>query len=300
MEQIEHLEKTLITAKAKKEVRLIKPTDYMLVKYKLLDAQANKDREEALYQKSLAKLNFLLKENKSFKVDFPTIKEDILFEASLVSSKLESLKKELSASEYALQANYWEYFPKINLEIGVSKRWHFNKPLENSIGLSLTMPIFGGFDRLSRIVWQKSEINVKKISYEQEINNVETDITVYKQELELAKKSRENFKQALDLAENILTTSKRLFEVSQIDSLELVMAHNNFLTANKAYLQACITIEKILNSGLIPDQQKKYFTNRFHGEKSSYNKYLELYMTFIVAIDGPAGIKPWAPLPMPR
>ena len=250
LEQIQDLEKSLAIAKAKKALSIIKPTDYLTTKLQLLQALANKNEQESLYEKSLSKLKLLLKEDKNFKLQSPEIKQDMFFEFDLLTPKLEGLKKDLDASKYALQSSYWEYFPKINLELTSEKKWPLNltnsKPLESSVGLSLSMPLFGGFDRVSRIIWQKSEVAIKKVVYEQEINNVNNSIILHKKELELAIKSKNDFKKAFDLAKDILTTSKRLFELSQIDNLEMISAHNNFLTANKAYLQACITIEKIL------------------------------------------------------
>ena len=140
------------------------------------------------------------------------------------------------------------YLPKLDAfatHLQLAQRDNFNF-LEGSepwfpstyAGLSLSVPIFSGFQKSARV--QKAKIDLKKIQNQQDALQQQIRLQVsrsrrtYNNALERARKQQQN----LDLAQKIYEQSKVKYEEGVGSSLELTTAQNQLFEAQTAYINA--------------------------------------------------------------
>ncbi len=82
-----------------------------------------------------------------------------------------------------------------------------------------------------------------------------------------------NYKRAADLYHNHFDENRFL------DSLVVLETFHRTFKDNTIDSDLEVTVKRLINSGLIPNDQKKYFESIHLREKPNYQKYLELYLT---------------------
>lgn len=177
----------------------------------------------------------------------------------LVDTALENrsdLKREelnIQSLEYQLKATRGSLYPSLNLSGSVGSRYSdgipldfqdqfFDQNIQRSIGLSLSIPIFGNLDRRTNV--QSQQINYKnaKLNLEntelqvvQEVNQAYNDYRSYIQQLESSEK-------ALQAAERSYLTQKERYEVGAGTLIELSDANAQYVEAQANRAQALFRV----------------------------------------------------------
>ena len=181
-----------------------------------------------------------------------------LYEFQLMQKKLQlaEQQKKLAKDGYlptlALSANwaYTAYTDKFKnwFHSGESNHWYQS----NSIGLSLRVPVFDGFEKRSKIRKAQADIDNAKLSYENLLKNMQTQ---YANAINDLANNRRNFnkqRENYQLAEDIYgVTVDRYREgiVSMVEVLQDEMsmsdAQNNYLTANYNFKISNLNVLKL-------------------------------------------------------
>ena len=151
----------------------------------------------------------------------------------------------------------WTYAPTISGNYTYTykiKTSGFDMSPNHSAGLTMSIPIFSGLQRLSLV-------RQAKITHEQTLVNMDLlDDNLRLQDEQLKydlKNAMENYKlqkENIDVATRVLQNYQNKFQQGAISSLDLTQANDNYLTAESNYtdailtlLQAQVSIEKLYN-----------------------------------------------------
>ena len=151
----------------------------------------------------------------------------------------------------------WTYAPTISGNYMYTykiKTSGFDMSPNHSAGLTMSIPIFSGLQRLSLV-------RQAKITHEQTLVNMDLlDDNLRLQDEQLKydlKNAMENYKlqkENIDVATRVLQNYQNKFQQGAISSLDLTQANDNYLTAESNYtdailtlLQAQVSIEKLYN-----------------------------------------------------
>lgn len=122
-------------------------------------------------------------------------------------------------------------------------------------GLSMNIPIFSSGMRNARVEQTRVELEKSKIQLIQLDEALQLQVYISKSELTNAINTFENQKEALVLAESIQRKTMVKYKEGVISSIELSMAHNQYLSAQGNYIAAVFnllsakaSLEKILKN----------------------------------------------------
>ena len=172
----------------------------------------------------------------------------LLMEEGSSRVELEQVATQITLARLDLQNNHSQYMPKIDL-LGNARRSGAGNELgtvfsndnwfgSSLIGLSLSVPIFDGFSKESRI--QKNRVQLNQL--ENQRNFLQES---FKSELLVAKANLRNDLHVLKVQEENLQLAKEVFEIARIkynegvgSNLEVVEADASLITAEVNYLGA--------------------------------------------------------------
>ncbi|HEX3072845.1 MAG TPA: TolC family protein [Ignavibacteriales bacterium] len=108
--------------------------------------------------------------------------------------------------------------------------------------LTLSVPIFSGFSRLSQVSQAQVNIDITK----EKINNIEqaikTDVSNYTTNYLNALSSLQNEKDNMDLAQSVYNDTQTQYQQGSSSSLDLITAEASYLTAQTTYLKKLLTL----------------------------------------------------------
>ncbi|HEX6982008.1 MAG TPA: TolC family protein [Balneolaceae bacterium] len=164
-------------------------------------------------------------------------------------SDLERERLNIESLEYQLKTIKGSLYPSLSLSASILSRYNYPNDvsfndqffLENvnrSIGLSLSIPIFNGFDRRLNIQAQKINYKNAKLALEntrlqviQDVNQAYSDYQSILKQIEAAEK-------ALQAAERSYITQKQRYEVGAGTLIELSEANAQYVQAQADYTSA--------------------------------------------------------------
>lgn len=151
----------------------------------------------------------------------------------------------------------WSFAPTISGSYAYTykiKKAGFDMSPNHAAGLTMSIPVFSGLQRLS-------QVKQAKIEYERTLLNrdlLKDNLNLQNEQLKFdLKNAMENYalqKENIEVASKVLNNYQIKYEQGTISSLDLTQANDNYLTAESNYtnailtlLQAQVSIEKLYN-----------------------------------------------------
>ena len=151
----------------------------------------------------------------------------------------------------------WSFAPTISGSYAYTykiKKAGFDMSPNHAAGLTMSIPVFSGLQRLS-------QVKQAKIEYERTLLNrdlLKDNLNLQNEQLKFdLKNAMENYalqKENIEVASKVLNNYQIKYEQGAISSLDLTQANDNYLTAESNYtnailtlLQAQVSIEKLYN-----------------------------------------------------
>lgn len=151
----------------------------------------------------------------------------------------------------------WSFAPTISGSYAYTykiKKAGFDMSPNHSAGLTMSIPVFSGLQRLS-------QVKQAKIEYERTLLNrdlLKDNLNLQNEQLKFdLKNAMENYalqKENIEVASKVLNNYQIKYEQGAVSSLDLTQANDNYLTAESNYtnailtlLQAQVSIEKLYN-----------------------------------------------------
>jgi len=178
----------------------------------------------------------------------------LLAEESGSRIELEQVATQINLAQLDLKNNLSQYMPKIDFQ-GNARRSGAGNELErvfngnnwfgsSLIGVSLSVPIFDGFSKASRIQKNRVQLN--------QLENQRTYLQEsFKSELYMAKANLRNDLQVLTVQEENLQLAKEVFEIARIKYNEGVGSNLEVVEADASLIAAEINYLGALYDGLI-------------------------------------------------
>jgi outer membrane protein len=113
----------------------------------------------------------------------------------------------------------------------------WNQNFRQSVGISLTVPIFSGWSL--RGAWEQSKLNTRNLELQREADNQTLKQNIY-QAYNAAVVALEKFnasKKTVDASQRTYDFSKKRYDVGMIGTFELITNQNNLFTAKLQYVQ---------------------------------------------------------------
>jgi outer membrane protein TolC len=116
--------------------------------------------------------------------------------------------------------------------------WYEN----SSIGLSLNIPIFSGFQRISRL--QQSKLNIMEAEDNLKLTeqSIKVEVSNYEIQYHNALDNIKNEKENLTLAESVYNNTQLEFQQGTASSLDLVQAESAFREAQNTYFNKLLNL----------------------------------------------------------
>jgi len=111
----------------------------------------------------------------------------------------------------------------------------FNNNFGQSIGLSISVPIFNGWS--AKANYKRSKINIRNIEYQQKLDNQTLKQNIYQayNAAFVALKKLASSKQAVESAQKTYDFTLLRYNVGMLETLELITNQNNLFTAKLQY-----------------------------------------------------------------
>jgi len=152
-----------------------------------------------------------------------------------------SKKTNLAASQPSLSFygnyNYTAMQQKFNFFDG-GKSWYPS----SSIGINLTIPIFDGLQRRSRVT--QSTLNIKKAEENLLLTeqSIKVDISNYEIKYKNAISNIESEKENLDLAESVYKNTQLDYQQGAASTLDLIQAETSYMVAQNTYFNKLLDL----------------------------------------------------------
>ncbi|PXZ44620.1 TolC family protein [Sanguibacteroides justesenii] len=195
-------------------------------------------------------LTVFLDENKARQLSETTFDIQKNPEFQIMQTQTELNKKMLGLEK-------WSYAPTISGSYTFNHKLlkpEFDMSAKHSASLTMTIPIFSGFERKSKVAQAKIQLdqtNINKSLLEDQLNLQDEQL---KFELRNAIENYNLQKENIDVAGRVLANYQRKYEFGAVSSLDLTQANNNYLQAENNYtnavltlLQAQLNIERLYN-----------------------------------------------------
>lgn len=159
-------------------------------------------------------------------------------EFQLMNSQAELSKKMLGLER-------WAYAPTISGTYGYNHKImksDFDMSPKHSAGITMTVPIFSGLQRKSKVEQAKIELEQTSINKSLLEDQLRLNDSQYKFEL---KNATENYllqNDNVEVARRVLQNIQHKYEQGAVSSLDLTQANTNYLQAESDYTEACLTL----------------------------------------------------------
>lgn len=158
------------------------------------------------------------------------------------------IKTQVSLSEKNVDMNKWAYTPTLYGYYTYTEKFlstSFDLSPRNAAGLTLSIPIFSGFDKQAKV--NKAKIEFDKAKKEQEL--VEEQLRMQEKHLQFElTNAYENYitqKESVDLAQRVYNNIYNKYKQGLMSSLDLTQANMNYLEAQNNYISS---VMELLNS----------------------------------------------------
>ncbi len=240
------------TIKTMLEQGLSKKLDYLMAENKVRELEVKEKEIESNIFEAKNNLKNLLGLNESVKIQpvgsikevFFNLNENQLKEILLSQNQLlKALNENENSAKYKLKSGYSDFLPQIAVAGQYNMR---GDELSNfsdwddyySVNLTLSLNLFSGFSRISRIALlkaQKEELEIKKEALKKEfisqLKNSIKENSYLRDKVKTYKKNYENSKLQLEIA-------KESYNQGLISYIELENAENSYLNAKTLYFQS--------------------------------------------------------------
>lgn len=155
-----------------------------------------------------------------------------------------SLELSNKVNEETLKMYKKAYIPTLNLAYQYTKNIVGGSPfsLEHTGTATLTIPLFQGFARDSRV--KQAKLNIEKGNTNMALlqDNLQQNEEQYRYELSSAIEAYLLQKENLEVAERVLNNYKNKYNQGVLSSLALTQANSNYLSAETSYASACLDL----------------------------------------------------------
>ena len=258
---LETSEKLLASTELKFNNGMAKKVDVDKIHVSYNNIKSQTQQSELSYQQSLNNLKYMMGMPVESKLVLSTeaIDNDIsVFEAPVDNFKIDNRvdyqlqKINLIGNELDKQRNQAGYMPSLsfNGNYGVSamrNEFDFTKQggqwfPSSSIGLTLKIPIFDGFQRNARVSQTKLNIEKSKVSIQLTEQSIRVDLSNNEIQYRNAIDNIHNEKDNLDLAESVYKNIQNQFQQGASSSLDLVQAESAYTESQNNYYNKLLTL----------------------------------------------------------
>jgi len=258
---MEASEKLLATTELKFKNGMAKKIDVDKIHVSYNNIKSQSQQSELSYQQSLNNLKYQMGmpvENTLTLSDNAIDTDFRLFEIPADSFKMENRvdyqlqKINLAGYELDKKRNQAGYLPSLsfNANYGVNamrNEFDFTKQggqwfPSASMGISLKIPIFDGFQKHARISQSKLNIEKSKVSIQLTEQSIRVDLSNYEIQYRNAMDNIQNEKDNLDLAENVYKNMQNQYQQGASSSLDLVQAESAYTESQNNYYNKLLTL----------------------------------------------------------
>jgi outer membrane protein TolC len=158
---------------------------------------------------------------------------------------LQLIKTQVSLSEKNVDMNKWSYAPTLAGYYSYTEKFlstSFDLSPRNAAGLTLSIPIFSGFEKRTKVNMAKIELD--KANKEKEL--VEEHLRMQEKQLQFElKNAYENYKtqkESVDVAKRVYNNIYNKYSQGMISSLDLTQANMNYLQAQNNYISSVMEL----------------------------------------------------------
>ncbi|MGB8657958.1 MAG: TolC family protein [Candidatus Zixiibacteriota bacterium] len=255
-------EQSLKSTELKYENGLVKKIDVDKIKVSYNSTNSQMQQTELNYKQFLNNLKYVM----GMPADSTMVLSDSLFEIEPTDSEssysnekyLENrIDYQLQKINLSLQTvdktnNIAAYLPTLSLYANYNyqamrsefdflksgKQWYRN----SAVGLQLKIPIFSGFQRLSKV--SQSQLNIEKAKENIKLKeqSIKVEISNYEIQYRTALDNIENEKENLALAESVYRSTQQEFKQGTSSSLDLVQAESSFRETQNNYYNKLLNL----------------------------------------------------------
>lgn len=246
-------------AKAQYENGVLKKIDYQALQINLANKQSLLDQQQTRYKEQLAYFNYLLglpvSSETTIVRDYSAVRSLELPQTEIASRTDIKLYHQLIESKLVdLKSTHAEKLPSVNSYFRMSLNSQFNKTVNafdegyrykaSQGGISVSMPIFDGNRRKSRLKATEVQLNQLKLETDQLYNQAAMQFAKTSESFANNRTQLSITGQNLELAEEVFRSRKALYKEGVTTLLELLDAERELSQARSNYTQAMIDVQK--------------------------------------------------------
>ncbi|MDR0941492.1 MAG: TolC family protein [Bacteroidales bacterium] len=158
------------------------------------------------------------------------------------------LDKNVKLSEKQVALATWEHTPTLALFFQHSARSYFgeaegfNMTPPNTIGATLSIPIFSSGERYSKLTQAKIDLKTAQLNHEDAVEGLRVQERQLRFLLNSAIETYELQKKNVDVSERIFQKTMQKYELGTVSSTELTTINNNLITAQGSYIGALMDL----------------------------------------------------------
>lgn len=171
------------------------------------------------------------------------------------------LNKNIELSNKQVSLNKWAYGPTLAAFYQYSNRSYFGKDEgfnmspNNTIGATLSIPIFSSAERLSKVKQAQFDVKTAELNKEEAVNGLLVQEKQLRFNLKSAIETYDMQKKNVEVYERIFKNTTEKYEQGTVSSTELTTISNNLLSAQGSYISALMelfaaqtSLQKLLNT----------------------------------------------------
>jgi outer membrane protein TolC len=171
------------------------------------------------------------------------------------------LNQKIALSKKQVSLNKWEFGPTLSAFYQYYDRTTFNKEEglnmnpPHVIGATLSLPLFSGGGRLSKVQQAKFDVKIAELSKADAIESLLVQEKQLRFNLRSAIETYELQKKNVSVYERIFKNASQKYELGTISSTELTTINTNLITAQTSYINALMDmltaqteLQKLLNN----------------------------------------------------
>ena len=237
------------------DLSMISIADYYSQEVQTANAESSLLEAKTNYQKARISLldylsmditgdyEFNLTDDEKNYADYDDSSFEELSEIALTNRKdYQSKKLELENAESQLTIAKSDYMPSLSGNYGLSTSATAPGDLFNrrvySVGLSLSLPVFSGWDTEYSVESAKVSIKNAEEELRELERNIKSEVMNVLLDMENAKKQVEVSEKAIKSAEESWKVNKENYEIGNVTYIEMQEAYNNLLSAQNDNVQA--------------------------------------------------------------
>ncbi|MDP4114641.1 MAG: TolC family protein [Bacteroidota bacterium] len=251
-------EETLHSTELRYNTGVIKQVDVDKIRVSYNNTKSKLQQAELTYKQALNNLKYQM----GLPMDEPLSLSDSLSDKNFIVTDADDSFNLQNKIDYQMQLtnlrvaeiqkkqSVFAYLPSLSFNasyayIGMGQQFSIPKNNWNSsasIGLSLTVPIFSGFQRYTRVEQNELYVKIAKENLNLTDQSIRSDLSNYSLQFRNALDNIKNEKDNLSLAEKVYKNTQLDFQQGASSSLDVVQAESSLREAQNSYFSKLLTL----------------------------------------------------------